>query len=303
MASPWVEIANPVLGSPPVLELWLSEAPTARFERPRLAWAEGGGALFGTLARELGDDVERGTREHFAELLGLVEERDHPHLLRIWNYLPAINAEHEGLERYRQFNGGRAAAFDARYGALGAEGRCCSASSAVGAPPGKLVTYFAAACSPGLHLGNPRQLHAYRYPTVHGRRAPSFSRATIAPEELGELLFLSGTASIAGHESLHAGSLEGQLDETLTNIDALCQGASCEVRAAARLEELELLRVYLRHRESFPAVRDALARRVSRATRVLFVEADICRAELLLEIEGVGRLDRSRPDFVSSLSR
>ena len=302
LASPWVEVANPVLGSPPVLEVWLSDSPTARFERSRLAWAEGGGALFGTLSRDLEDDVEAATREQFTELLDLVEERNHPHLLRIWNFLPAINAELDGLERYRQFNAGRAAAFVERYGESGAEGRF-SASSAVGAPSGKLVTYFAAARPPGRHLGNPRQLNAYRYPSEHGRRAPSFSRATIAPAELGELLFLSGTASIAGHQSLHAGSLAGQLEETVTNIHALLRGASREGRAEARLDEFELLRVYVRHRESFPAVRDALARRVGRATRVLFVEADICRAELLLEIEGVGRFDRSRPGFVRSLSR
>ncbi len=162
-------------------------------------------------------------RAHFADLLEAAEARAFPHLLRVWNFLPGINASENGTERYRLFNAGRAAAFDARYGVAGAEARF-SASSAVGSSGDHLVTWFAAARSPGLHLGNPRQVHAFRYPTDYGPRPPSFTRATLSPPELGQVLFLSGTASIAGHETRHVGKLLLQLEETLRNIEIAARG-------------------------------------------------------------------------------
>ncbi len=306
LAAPSVLIHNRVLGRSSPVEVWRSELAVRRGRTGGVAWAENGGVLFGSLASLLAGDLPREVEAHFSALLAAAEGQGYPHLLRVWNFLPGINADQNGTERYRLFNCGRAAAFDARFGVSGAEA-CFPASSAVGSTGDRLSTFFVAARSPGRHLGNPRQVHAFRYPTAYGPRPPSFSRATLAPPELGRVLFLSGTASIAGHETRHAGEIQLQLEETLHNIETLLASADpVEARAAARehrapaieearlptLQEFDFFRVYLRLASDLDRVRKALRLRVGPRPALSFVEADICRADLLLEIEGVAGLPR-----------
>ena len=288
---PCARVANRVLGSSSPVEAWTSDFATARGRLGPVDWAENGKVLFGSLASSLAGDLAREAEAHFAALLEAAEARGFPHLLRVWNFLPGINAAEGGTERYRLFNVGRAAAFDARYGVAGAEARF-SASSAVGSTGDQLVTWFAAARSPGRHLGNPRQVHAFRYPVDHGPRAPSFTRATLSPPELGDVLFLSGTASIAGHETRHVGELLLQLEETLQNIETLLAAAHSGADRLPALAEFDLLRVYLRNAADLELVCEPLRRKVGPGPALHFVEADICRADLLLEIEGVAGLPR-----------
>src|SRR3546814_8116900 len=59
---------------------------------------------------------------------------------------------------------------------------------------------------------------------------PSFSRATLIGDGANARLLVSGTASVVGHESLHAGDLTAQLDETMANLDAQIGRASCRER-------------------------------------------------------------------------
>ena len=290
-AASCMRVTNRVLGSTAPVEAWTSDLPVARGRHGRVAWAENGQVLFGGLATPLAGDLAGESAAHFADLLAAAEARGFPHLLRVWNFLPGINADENGTERYRLFNAGRAAAFDERYGVAEAETRF-SASSAVGSSGDRLVTWFAAARSPGRHLGNPRQVHAFRYPADYGPRPPSFTRATIAPPELGQVLFLSGTASIAGHETRHVGQLLLQLEETLHNIEILLAAAASEGTPMPTLAAFDLFRIYLRDAADLELVRAPLARRLGPGPALHFVAADICRADLLLEIEGVAGLPR-----------
>jgi chorismate lyase/3-hydroxybenzoate synthase len=120
---------------------------------------------------------------------------------------------------------------------------------------------------------------AYSYPPSYGPRSPSFARATRCPASAGGWLLLSGTASIVGHKSLHHGDVERQVEETLDNLEELLP-ADGPARYAA-------LKVYVRRPEDLPAVRAGVAARVGSALPVLYLQADICREELLVEIEGV----------------
>ncbi len=284
---PRLDVANRVLGSGPVVESWRSPGRAERHRRGPLAWSEDGALLAGVLASPSGGDLEESTRAHFAALLGLVAERGFPHLLRVWNYLPRINEGEGDLERYRRFNSGRARAFVDRFGATGVESHF-SASSAVGTPGELLGTAFLATRGTALHLENRRQLPACRYPRLYGPRAPSFSRATLATGEAGSALFVSGTASILGHESVHAGWLEAQIDETLRNLDAVIDEAR---RFAAwdvpALSGFAQVKVYLRHAAHLDAARTRLASALPRGVATIYLEADVCRPELLVEIEGV----------------
>lgn len=284
---PRLDLANRVLGGGPVVESWCSPGRTECHRRGALAWSEDGERLAGVLSSPTAGNLEENSRAHFAALLALVAERGFPHLVRVWNYLPRINEGDGDLERYRCFNSGRARAFVERFGAAGVEA-LFSASSAVGTPGELLGTAFLATRGTALHLENRRQLPASRYPRRYGPSAPSFSRATLATGDGGSALFVSGTASIVGHETVHPGSLEHQIDETLRNLDAV-------IDEARRLADWQIpafdgfaqVKVYLRYAGQVDTARARLAGRLPGGAATIFLEADICRADLLVEIEGV----------------
>ena len=235
----------------------------------------GGELFFGTYVTEDDEDIERAARNAYDEILRTTCERGFPHLLRIWNHVRDINAGEGEAERYKRFCAGRHDAFDA---ARWANDRL-PAASAVGIRRRGLYISYLAAQEPGRQIENPRQISAYDYPLQYGRRSPSFARATV----FGGTLFIAGTSSIVGHETRHAGDIGAQLDETLTNVETIARAAGCR-----GLGDLTHAKLYLRNAadvEIANALRAALPQ-----AKLLVLEADICRRELLLEIEAVGQI-------------
>lgn len=229
--------------------------------------------FFGSLTIEDDDDVERAARLAYDELLRTTRERGFPYLIRVWNHVRDINEGEGDAERYKRFCAGRHDAFAA---AQWPKDRL-PAASAVGIRGRGLVIHYLAATAPGRQIENPRQVSAYDYPREYGMRSPSFARATI----FGDTLFIAGTSSIVGHETKHVGDVRAQLRETLTNLETI-------VRAAGRssLGDLTHVKLYLRDAgdaETANAVRAAMPQ-----ARHVVMEADICRRELLLEIEAIG---------------
>ncbi len=223
-----------------------------------------------------------------AAYLGLLQfhaTTPYRHVWRIWSFVANINEGAGDNERYKQFCLGRARAFAAVRATLPGIGY--PAATAVGKPAGarSLQVCWLAGRDPGVEIENPRQLAAYRYPRCYGPAAPSFSRAMLVP---GQLLLVSGTASIVGHESVHPGDTIAQLHETLDNLDALLQRAG-EVagRPGPQLGPESLLKVYLRHAEDAAPVVQQLHARLGERIPLVVLAADICREELLLEIEAV----------------
>ena len=220
----------------------------------------------------------------YRQMTAFIEASDTPHLLRIWNYLDAITDGQGDAERYRQFCIGRARGlgeFDpARLPAATAIGRCDGAR--------KLQVYWLSAAAPGTPVENPRQVSAWRYPRDYGPQPPTFARAMLPPTDSQMPLLLSGTASVVGHATLHAGALLAQLKETFANFDALL--------GAARERQPELpaefgpgtrLKVYVRDRADMDAVAGALHERFGDRVPRIVLHAAICRRDLAVEIDGV----------------
>jgi chorismate lyase/3-hydroxybenzoate synthase len=223
-----------------------------------------------------------------AAYLGLLQfhaTTPYRHVWRIWSFVADINEGAGDDERYKQFCLGRARAFAAVHATLPGIGY--PAATAVGKPAGgrSLQICWLAGRDPGVEVENPRQLAAYRYPRRYGPAAPSFSRAMLVP---GPLLLVSGTASIVGHESVHPGDAIAQLHETLDNLDALLErSGEVAARPVARLGPESLLKVYLRRAEDAAPVVLQLHARLGEEIPLVILAADICRDELLLEIEAV----------------
>ncbi len=207
-------------------------------------------------------------------------------IARIWNYVPHINSETTGLENYRRFNLGR---WQAYHDAFGEELTAhLPAASAVGLREDVLAAVFVATRAEVERIENPQQVPAWRYPAAYGPKAPSFVRATRAEAGGRRCAWVSGTASIRGHESVALGDVAAQLAVTTENL-ALVMGAldlpplgEMAPAETSMAETSMAAKIYLRRAGDLDAVRRALGRAAAGA---LFVQADVCRAELELEIE------------------
>lgn len=262
-----VEVACPRLAGPDAPEAWFGDAAdlaAIRIDVP-----------------EQGDDIEAAARTAYRELLAKVRGSSHPYLIRIWNYLDAINDGDGDGERYRRFCLGRAAAVDAAFNDPP------PAATGIGHAhrTGRVQLVALCAAAPAVALENPRQMPAWRYPRDYGPVSPGFSRGALLGD--GARLLASGTASIVGHRSLHEGDVRAQLREALANLEALLGEAVTRGGPRFALAAPEALRVYLRDRADLDAVREAVIAAGVPDGRVVYLLGDICRRELLVELEGV----------------
>lgn len=267
----------------PAVELWRTAGAVKTGVSGPIRFAIQGDFLFGCLEILEQDHggMPAAAESAYRMLLEFQQRQPQRHLLRVWNHLYAINEGEGDLERYRQFCIGRAR------GLGGLKPERLPAGTAVGRRDraGLLQICWLAARRPGRPVGNPRQMHAYQYPRQYGPMPPSFSRAMLLP---GDELMGSGTASIVGHESLHGGNLEAQIDETLTNLQELCRAGdrmTAHPQRTNRSDAAVAVKVYLRRGETAPAAAARILSGLQGAKSLLLLEADICRRELLVEIE------------------
>jgi chorismate lyase / 3-hydroxybenzoate synthase len=289
---PVQNVAAPLLGrsAGALNEVWYSAESCRSGEFAGIRFRVDDNVLYGVLDVEEDNHrdsplpLQHAAEDAYRRIFALLDREGYPHLWRAWNYLADINLERNGLERYRQFNIGRHDAFLA-HGRL-AQGNV-PAACALGTTRGPLTIAFIAGRSAPTPIENPRQVSAYHYPSEYGPRSPTFSRAAFAQLPGQELLFISGTASIVGHRTLHIGDVAGQTRETLANIEALIQSANEKAHSAPyTLNDLSL-RVYVRHGAHYPVVQAIIEERLGADAAVTYVQADICRGDLLVEIEAM----------------
>jgi enamine deaminase RidA (YjgF/YER057c/UK114 family) len=217
--------------------------------------------------------------------IGAELTRQRRHAVRIWNFVPDIQGQVDGVDRYHAFNTGRFRAYCDWFGDAQAFAASLPTASAVGVQGSDLSIHVLAADTPGRPLENPRQRPAYRYSRQYGLRPPCFSRAT----RIDALLLMGGTASILGQDSQHGSDLDGQVRETLSNLAALI-GAGGPARRCDPLRSIRSLRVYVREARDAPDVRWLLDTHVPEIADVELAQAALCRPELLVEIEGVAAI-------------
>jgi enamine deaminase RidA (YjgF/YER057c/UK114 family) len=286
---------RPLGDQPAVCEVWRSIGPFNSGTSGLVHYRTNGQFVFGrvTLAEadtdsraDDGDRFRLASERVYAEVFRCLETLGFAHLIRIWNYLPEINREVGGLERYRQFNEARQRAFKAFRGQVNGN---VPAACALGSPPGgSLVVYFLAGADAGIAIESPRQISAYNYPPQYGEFSPTFARATLTRAPAQPMLFVSGTASIVGHRTVHPGDVLAQTRETLINIRALVAEANRIAGGQLFAAEQLKYKVYLRHPADMRIVVDELRRALQPAEPVVYLNADVCRADLLVEIEAVG---------------
>ena len=276
----WIDI--PLLGEQhSVLEVWTSATPVTPCHHLGIYGTSDGNVLFGsnTLPQQPDESLHALAKQAYSRIFGFLDHHAYPNLLRVWHYFPRINEDEDGLERYRSFNVGRHEAFVAHGRTIEPEN--LPAASALGSNGSSLVMYFIAGKQPGQAVENPRQVSAYQYPASFGPRSPIFVRSISVILDDQRCFFISGTASIIGYETVHQGDVAKQTDETLYNIRTLLDHAQHHNIDQGQL----LLKIYLRDSQHLELVRAKVRAEFGMRHRAIYLHSNICRADLLLEIE------------------
>lgn len=217
----------------------------------------------------------------YSELLQLTRGWD---IYRIWNFVPFINEETDNLENYKSFSIGRSLAYERRFG--DDFHRVLPSASAVGVQNNTFALYFAAGRDGYRHVENPEQVSAFHYPAQYGPRPPSFARGTRVDSATGVIGYLSGTAAIKGHDTLSQGEPQDQCEVTFDNLALVLNEMGFSGLDAPEISKGHY-KVYIRRRQDADALIRACRERLGPAAKITFLLADICRADLLVEVDGV----------------
>jgi chorismate lyase/3-hydroxybenzoate synthase len=232
--------------------------------------------------------------QHIAKLL---KQSGSPHPVRFWNVIPDIHRPvGEGTDRYMSFNAGRFRALAEWFGGADSFAGLVPAASGVGHDGDDLIIHALGARTAGTAISNPRQIAPYRYSRRFGPLPPCFARATLIHDrDNTPLLLVGGTASIRGEDSVHPKDLRQQTRETLENLACLVATASgakySSDQQRAYLRPYQHLRVYHPRLSDRQGIGQMLSDAFGNHPQIEFVRAELCRSELLVEIEGAAQLD------------
>lgn len=283
-----VPVALEQLGQTRMVEVWQCEGPIKTGNWDLLRFAQGEQLTMGHIALELNAqlDMQSASRKAYDILQSYLQQSPHQWPLKIWNYIPGINLGSGDEELYRQFCLGRAEAVLIDPG----DRPPLPAATAIGSPEGEvaLQVYFLAAALPGLDVENPRQVSAWRYPRQYGPKSPLFSRGTILRLNGSHQFLISGTASVVGHQTHHENQVANQVSESLRNIRSLLEeGHRLTGDSHASLDGDGVLKVYVRDPDDLELIQETLDKEAPKEIRKIYLKGDICRENLLTEIDGI----------------
>jgi enamine deaminase RidA (YjgF/YER057c/UK114 family) len=233
-------------------------------------------------------------------------------VVRTWLYLGDIVDDDGPIQRYKELNRARAdfyqhVPFLADRLPEGYNGPAFPASTGIGTTGRSMSLSALAVVSDNdnvvaVPLENPRQTAAYKYSTSYSPTSPKFSRGLALCQGEDATLFISGTASITNSETRHDEDIVAQTHETLDNISALIAEENLSRHGlpgrGTTLEGLGVVRVYVKRPRVWSLVRAACEQRLG-AVPATYVMADVCRPDLLVEIEGIA-FSRKAPDASSA---
>jgi len=248
---------------------------------------------------EPGDSITEAAEKAFEAGLRILQAEDLSihHIIRQWNYIENIafvDRESGSHQNYQDFNDVRSAYYekgDFRNGYPAATG--------IGMNTGGVIINFVA-LSESDHvrvrpIQNPGQIDAHRYSAnvLQGDKSvkctPKFERAKVISFNSSHYFYVSGTASILGEKTMYPGDVEKQTITTIENIFRLFSRENQDqlgIHFDVSQIRFSHLRVYVKHQDDIPLVRKICQERLNSSSS-LFLESDVCREELLVEIEGV----------------
>lgn len=225
-------------------------------------------------------------------------------LVRQWNYIPNIlktSIEDERLfQNYQLFN-------DIRqyYYGVYKRNNVYPAATGIGMETGPVTIDFLAVKENETTVlkgvKNPNQTNAYQYgqEVLIGsplkvneiKKAPLFERAKYIGSTTGAIIFISGTASIIGEKTIGLDDISEQINITVNNISDLVNTENLNSMGIHVQErKYSYIRIYVKRLDDIGLVKE-FCKKYYGDTPALYVKADVCRDNLLVEIEGEMRLN------------
>lgn len=222
------------------------------------------------------------------------------HIVRQWNYIGNITDFENGNQHYQLFNNARSSfytqnGFTNNYPAatgISMPINCLSVSTIAILPSTKTAI---------MAIDNKLQTPAYKYSEailVKGnnerlKTTPKFERGKLILADKNGIFFVSGTAAIRNETSSHINDAVLQTRETIENINYLISNENLrlnDVEANVNIK-LSSIRIYIKNKASFPLIKTE----VDTAwpyLQAIYLQAEVCRTELLVEIEGVAEVEK-----------
>jgi len=276
----------------------LDETSYAVIESPRSkeVWATGLGSRCGEMS------IERSAIAAFEQMKLILEAEglSFNHIVRQWNYIARIVdfdfVREDRFQHYQIFNEIRNQYYRQYRTVKG-----YPAATGIGTRAGGVSIDFCAVAPCGtcqaISIQNPAQANPYLYrqevligSVLAGKtqkQAPQFERGKLVINDV-PILYVSGTASIIGQETIGIDDIQLQTSTTIDNIMKLASGHNLKAYDAtiSQLPEKPiLLRVYVKYPKDFATVKQICSQRFPDVPAI-YVVADVCRQDLLVEIEG-----------------
>ena len=250
----------------------------------------------GLYADDLNLPVREQSEQAFrkAEEILKAEQMNFGDIVRQWNYLENITDIAHGNQCYQDFNDIRSQFYASSEWTSG-----YPAATGIGTQHGGILVDFNAVKG-GIEiipLDNDWQKAAHVYSdevlishrTDAEKGTPKFERGKSLSDYQCEMIYISGTAAIRGEESIVTGDVLVQTEITLENIQHLIGLEEGREKLPEHSGKLELLRVYLKHEEDAKIVKEDMDK-LCPDVPIVYLYADVCREELLVEIEGIAYL-------------
>lgn len=147
-------------------------------------------------------------------------------------------------------------------------------------------------------ISNPQQSESYKYGQqvlvgdpgcrLKKNQPPQFERAKLIALKNAARLIISGTASIIGQKTVAIDDVEEQTRVTIKNIELLANPETIrhhcpDIKSIP--DKYSYIRVYVKYNEDISRVRKICNETFGSETPATYVVADICRDNLLVEIE------------------
>ncbi len=301
-------VQPPCSGAALAIELWALGGPGVKVERlgPQIIALEAEGIRWiycGGIHGEAGaNDAYEESATAFQRMQRQLATAgvDFDQVVRTWIYVNQITAGEEGRQRYQELNRARTDFY--REVGFGKNTRAPSpsetiypASTGIGTS-GDRITMACMALDTQrpdvfiLPLENPQQTPACAYQTKYSPQSPKFARAMAVVQGHFVTTLVSGTASIVDAKTVHPGDIVRQTEQTIDNIEQLIAPENFARHglpgAGATLRDIAKLRVYVKHLADYEKCREVCERRLPRIPAI-YLHADVCRPDLLVEIEAV----------------
>lgn len=244
------------------------------------------------------DDTRKAAEKAFDMMVALLdkEQMSLNHIVRQWNYVGDILNIKDGYQNYQIFNEVRSEYYHRYRNITG-----YPAATGIGMKHGGVILDFCALRPTGLaeikSVHNPNQVNAYDYGQqvlmgVSGKgktvkHPPQFERGLLLINNRDATLFISGTAAIIGQETIGKNDIEKQTIVTIENIKKLADTGRIIQLLSSPVsfnEKYSLLRIYIKRQNDFNLVRQICSEHFPQIPAI-YLEADICRDDLLVEIE------------------